>query len=77
MANQLTQHSFTADWDDRPLPIPAGKVDYAHRALGIWPGLEPGLLRHAHDDPLRIGRLVASRTGLRIETILALLGYDP
>lgn len=73
MTNQLTHYSFVTDWDDRAVPAP---VDYAHRALSIWPGLDRVRLRRAHNDPLRIGRLVASRTSMPIESILVLLQYD-
>ncbi len=76
MTHQLEQYSFVTDWNDRPLSAPPALVDYARRALSIWPGIDRARLRRAHNDPLRIGRLVASRTSLPIESILVLLQYD-
>lgn len=44
------------------------------RALMLWPGLDRARLGATGGDPLRIARLVARRTSLPIETILAMLG---
>ncbi len=76
MTNQVAQYSFVTDWNDRAVPTPPELVDYAHRALSIWPGLDRARLRRAQNDPLRIGRLVASRTSMPIESILVLLQDD-
>ena len=73
MQNQVTCHSFVSDWNDLPEAAARGARDYRRRALSIWPGLDRVRLRRAHDDPLRIARLAATRTGLPIETVLVLL----
>ncbi len=73
MTSQLAQYSFVADWNDRAVPEPRSSVDYARRALSVWPGLDRARLRRAQNDPMRIGRVVSSGTSLPIETILVLL----
>jgi hypothetical protein len=73
MQNQRTGHSFVSDWNDLPEPPAFARPDYKRRALSIWPGLDRTRLGRAHDDPLRIARLAATRTSLPIETILVLL----
>ena len=44
------------------------------RALALWPRLDRRALRRCADDPVRIARLVARRTMLPPETIVAILG---
>lgn len=50
---------------------------YAARALLIWPRLDRDRLRRTGDDPVKIARLVARRTTLSVEEILALLVNAP
>jgi len=73
MSNQFADLSFVADWNDRARPSPGTPMDYARRALAIWPGIDRSRLRRAHNDPARIGRLVATNTSVSMETILVLL----
>jgi len=73
MPNQLADYSFVADWNDRARPAVSSPMDYARRALAIWPGIDRRRLRRAHNDPARIGRLVATNTSVPMETILVLL----
>lgn len=50
---------------------------YTERALLIWPRLDRDRLRRTHDDPLKIARLVARRTTLSLDEIVALLTEPP
>jgi len=43
------------------------------RALSLWPRLDPRALRRSNGDPERIARLVARRSGLDRDTIVAML----
>ncbi len=56
-----------------PDPDPS-LVDYATRALLLWPGLDRRRLAAARGDPRRIARLVSYRTNLPPEAILRMLG---
>lgn len=76
MANERMEHAFVMDWNDRVVPTPSAMIDYARRALSIWPGLDRDRLRRAHNDPVRISRLVAGRTSMAMESILVLLRSD-
>jgi len=73
MSSQFVDYSFIADWNDRPKPTSGSRVDYVHRALAVWPGLDRARLRRARNDPMRIGRLVSNSTSAPLETILVLL----
>ena len=73
MSNQLADYPFVADWNDRARPSSDTHMDYARRALAIWPGIDRSRLRRARNDPARIGRLVATNTSVPLETILILL----
>jgi len=73
MPNQLADHLFVADWNDQALPSVNSPMDYARRALTIWPGIDRRRLQRAHNDPARIGRLVATNTSMPLEIILVLL----
>lgn len=46
---------------------------YYERALSIWPRLDRRALSRCACDPKRIARVVARRTSLPIEVILALI----
>ena len=73
MSIQVTDLSFVADWNDQPRATRRPASIHARRALTLWPGLDRARLRQTRDDPLRIARLVATRTSLPLETILTLL----
>ena len=73
MTEQHMDLDFVADWNDQVAVVPQPTMDYRRRALWLWPGLERRQLRHAHDDPLWIARLVARGTRQPIETVLAML----
>ena len=55
----------------RPMP-----VDLCARALALWPRLDRARLTRTKGDPVRIARLVAPRTSLTPECILAILTKD-
>lgn len=64
--------------DARPGPGSGGRAaTYAERALLLWPRLDHARLRRTHDDPRKIARLVARRTTLSVDEILALLTQRP
>lgn len=48
-------------------------IDYARRALALWPGLDRSRLRRAGCDPRRIVRLVGERSAESPAVILAML----
>jgi hypothetical protein len=73
MAIERVDAAFVADWNDRDEAAPEHLVDYRRRALWIWPGLDRARLARAHNDPVRIARLVSGRTTQPLDTILALL----
>lgn len=50
-----------------------GTCRYYERALAIWPRLDRRALTRVACDPHRIARVVARRTSLSIEAILALI----
>lgn len=57
-------------------PCPDGHahaIDYRHRALALWPRLDPGALRRCRDDPDRLATLIARRTTLEPEAIRRIL----
>ncbi len=70
-------HDFISDWNDGPTDPARAVSRYQRRALAIWPGLDHARLRRTHGDPWRIARLVATRTSLPVETIVALLVGEP
>lgn len=46
---------------------------HAARALAYWPRLDRHALRRTGDDPRKIARLVARRTTMSLDEILAVL----
>lgn len=55
---------------DRP---PGQLGAHAARAVAYWPRLDPHALRRTGDDPRKIARLVARRTAMSVDEILAVL----
>ncbi|MFL5674109.1 MAG: hypothetical protein ACJ779_03825 [Chloroflexota bacterium] len=49
------------------------QIGVAERALLVWPRLDRRKLAKCADDPSRIARLVATRTNLPTEVIVAML----
>ncbi len=58
--------SPSAAWPER-------SVDYYDRARWVWPRLEGARLARARHDPQRLAALIARRTTLPLESILAVL----
>jgi len=56
---------------------PVARTDVRIRALALWPGLDRQKLRRTQGDPNRVARLVARRTTLPPEAIVALLTGEP
>ncbi len=54
-----------------------GVSSYTERALVLWPRLDRDRLRRTHGDPRKIARLVAQRTALSVDEIVALLTAPP
>jgi hypothetical protein len=54
-------------------PSSIRESDPDDRALAIWPGLDRKALARCHHDRHRIARLVARRTSMPLDSILALL----
>ena len=50
---------------------------YRERALAIWPGLDHHKLSRAGNDPWRIARIVAHRSGESLEVIVSMLTCGP
>jgi hypothetical protein len=73
MVVERVDPAFVADWNDGVDGRTEHLVDYRRRALWIWPGLDRARLARAHNDPVRIARLVSGRTTQPIDAILALL----
>ena len=74
MSRQLVDHSFIADWNDDPWPTSNSGVDYVHRALTVWPGLDSGPTSCAPTTTrCASAGLVSHTTSVPLETILVLL----
>ena len=55
---------------------PPSPDDLCARALALWPRLDRARLTRTKGDPVRIARLVTSRTSLTLDCILATLTKD-
>jgi hypothetical protein len=61
---------------ERPIMVlvaPLRPCTYVQRACAIWPRLERRTLSRCHNNPVRLARVIARRTTLSEEAIVALL----
>jgi len=59
-----------------PAAGPPASTGVIGRARLLWPGLDARRLARTNGDPRAVARLVARRSGLPYETLLAMLGRE-